>query len=52
MDCSQYASCPTPPPNPPDGFLPVTGLELVVILGFAVACVALGLLIRFSERDA
>ena len=51
MDCSQYANCPSPPPH---DALPFTGgvLELVVLVAFAIVCVSLALLIRYSERRA
>jgi hypothetical protein len=40
--------CATPPP--PGGQLPFTGLEVWAFAGLAVALVALGLIIRLSER--
>ena len=59
MDCTQaYANAPCPPP-PPNGVshvpliggqLPFTGFEAFAIIGFAVACVMLGLLMRYSAR--
>jgi hypothetical protein len=58
MDCtSAYANapCPPPPPHfPPGHLLPFTGgtLELIALVGFAVAAIALGLLVRYSERGA
>jgi hypothetical protein len=52
--CSQgYANAPCPPPPPhftDGGALPFTGFEWFVVVGFAVACVALGLLLRYSAR--
>lgn len=50
MDCTtQYAGadCTPPPPGP----LPYTGLELAWVIGVVACLLALGALVRFSDRS-